>query len=559
LSHASSPPAALRFSVVVPTFERRAVVLASVRALAAQELKSFEVVVVVDGSTDGSTQALRELDVPFSLTVVEQPNSGRASAVNRGAAEARGELLLFLDDDMEAHPRLLLEHDRSHRRGADVVLGDIPLHPDSPSTFLSAAVGAWAGERSKALLEGDKPLALHDLLSGQMSMRRELFLRVGCFDSDFTRGGTFGMEDLDLGLRLASGGYRIEYNAEAISWQRYVVTPRQYLRQWRQVGRAHVLFVRKHPDQADRVFVPRRLESAVDHVLWRRLRWPLRELALLLAAAGARGPRATRWFYRVRNLEYQQGIREAGGVPGPNRVRVLCYHSISDLAGAGALEPYGVPASHFRWQVDLLSRYFHFIGSEEFGRFLAGAGVPRRALLLTFDDCYRDLLEQALPILRERRIPALAFAVSRYVGQTNAWDARLGAPPLPLLGASGLRALVADGIAVGSHSRSHRMLNRLPPAELADELRGSADDLEGLGLGRPGFLAYPHGEHDAAVQRAAADAGYSGAFTISGGIFSRGAEPYAIERIEILRSDTGLSFLWKVFTGRRRRGHASRS
>jgi glycosyltransferase involved in cell wall biosynthesis len=557
LSNPSSPSAALRFSVVIPTFERRAVVLESVRALAAQELKSFEAIVVVDGSTDGSAQALRELDVSFPLTVVEQPNSGQASARNRGVVEARGELLLFLDDDMEAHPRLLLEHDRSHRRGADVVMGDIPLHPDSPSNFLSAAVGAWAGERSQALAKGEKALALDDLLTGQMSMRRELFLSVGCFDNDFTRGGTFGMEDLDLGLRLATRGCRIEYNPDAISRQRYVVTPRQYLRQWRQVGRAHVLFVRKHPDQADRVFVPRRLERAVDRVFWRRLRWPLREFALLLAASGARGPRATRWFYRIRNLEYHRGIREAGGVPGPNPVRVLCYHSISDLAGAGALEPYGVPAKLFRRQVNLLSRYFRFVGSDEFVRFLAGAGVPRRALLLTFDDCYRDLLEQALPILRERRIPALAFAVSRYVGQTNEWDARLGAPPLPLLDASGLRALVADGIAVGSHSRTHRMLNRLAPAELADELRGSADDLESLGLERPAFMAYPHGEHSAAVQRAAADAGYSGAFTIKGGIFSRGAEPYAIERIEILRSDTGLTFIWKVLTGSRQ-GRASR-
>jgi cellulose synthase/poly-beta-1,6-N-acetylglucosamine synthase-like glycosyltransferase len=108
------------------------------------------------------------------------------------------------------------------------------------------------------------------------------------------------MEDLDLGLRLASGGHRIEYNPAAISRQRYVVTPRQYLRQWRQSGRAHVLFVRKHPDQAERVFVPRRLEGRADRLLWRRLLWPLREVTLLLVASGARGSRATRSFYRVR-------------------------------------------------------------------------------------------------------------------------------------------------------------------------------------------------------------------------------------------------------------------
>lgn len=525
-------------------------VVESVRALAAQEFASFEVIVVVDGSTDGSAASLRELELPFPLTVLEQVNSGQASARNRGAAEARGELLLMLDDDMEADPRLLAEHERSHRDGADVVLGDIPLHPDSPQGLLSAAVGDWAEQRSRELGQGEKSLALHDLLTGQMSIRRELFLRVGGFDSDFTRGGTFGMEDLDLGLRLARGGHRIEYNPAAVSWQRYVVTPRQYLRQWRQSGRAHVLFVRKHPDQAERVFVGRRLERRSDRLLWRRLRRPLRELSLLLVGAGARGPRATRWFYRVRNLEYQRGIREAGGIPGPHPVRVLCYHAVADLSGAGPLEAYGIPPKSFGRQMDLLSRHFRFIGADELGRFLAGAGVPRRALLLTFDDCYTDLLEQGLPILRESRIPALAFAVSGYVGRTNEWDAHLGAPPLQLLDADGLRALAGQGVAVGSHSRTHRMLNRVPPDELGDELRGSAADLEGLGLERPAFLAYPHGEHSPEVRGAAAEAGYLGAFAVSGGISGPRSDRYAIERIEILRGDTGLRFLWKVWRGR---------
>src|SRR6266487_2852993 len=132
----------LRFSIVIPTYQRRDVVLSSVHALAAQEDGGpFEVIVVVDGSTDGSADALRELETPFPLSVIEQPNRGQAEARNQGVAAARGELLLFLDDDMEAHPRLLAEHDRSHREGADVVLGHIPVHHESPPSFLAAAVG----------------------------------------------------------------------------------------------------------------------------------------------------------------------------------------------------------------------------------------------------------------------------------------------------------------------------------------------------------------------------------------------------------------------------------
>ena len=226
----------LRFSVVIPTYQRRDLVVAALRALEAQEdVDGYEVVVVVDGSTDGTTETLRQLTPSFPLTVLEQPNRGRAAAVNHGAEVAHGELLLVLDDDMEADPRLLAEHDRSHREGADVVLGHIPLHPDSPESFLRPGVAAWADRRAKALSSSAAP-DLHDLVTGQISLRNDVFRRIGGFDTDFTRDGAFGNEDLELGHRLRQLGQQIVFNERAVSRQRYVVTPAQYLSQWRRGG-----------------------------------------------------------------------------------------------------------------------------------------------------------------------------------------------------------------------------------------------------------------------------------------------------------------------------------
>src|ERR1700733_8260622 len=181
----------LRFSVIVPTYQRRDLVLALVRSMARQEFDgNFEVIVVVDGSDDGSAHVLRELEKNadlFPLIILEQSNQGAASARNRGAAVARGEILLFLDDDMEAHPQLLVEHDRSHREGADVTLGHIPLHPESPFNILSAAVKSWAEDRVRNLSSPGAKLTLHDLLTGQLSLSREIFRSVGGFDTNFTR------------------------------------------------------------------------------------------------------------------------------------------------------------------------------------------------------------------------------------------------------------------------------------------------------------------------------------------------------------------------------------
>jgi len=111
-----------RFSVVVPTFQRRDVVVASVAAFGAQDFgEPFEVVVVVDGSTDGTADALRALSPPFPLAVVEQENRGPAAARNRGAEEARGEFLLFLDDDMDPVPDFVGAHVRAHRDAVGLV------------------------------------------------------------------------------------------------------------------------------------------------------------------------------------------------------------------------------------------------------------------------------------------------------------------------------------------------------------------------------------------------------------------------------------------------------
>jgi glycosyltransferase involved in cell wall biosynthesis len=308
----SRPP---RFSIVIPTYERRALVAANVATLARQEFaEPFEVIVVVDGSTDGTAAALRKLDVPFPLRIVEQANGGSASARNHGARLARGELLLFLDDDMEAHPRLLAEHERSHRAGAEAVLGHLPVHPQSPPGLLTERVAAWTDERTKRLSEPGAALRLDDMLTGQLSVGRALFERLEGFDAGFRQRTTSSNEDIDFGQRLLQGGHRAVFNPSAISWQQYVVTPRQYLQSSREAGRADVRLAQKHPDQLMEIFTPRKLSQ--------RRRWMRAPVAVVLrwllvtrVERGRRDARTARWFARLRWCEYWRGVADAGGVP----------------------------------------------------------------------------------------------------------------------------------------------------------------------------------------------------------------------------------------------------
>lgn len=544
-----APPAV---SVVIPTYQRRRVVSATVEALARQAgAPPFEIIVVVDGSTDGTAEHLRGLSLAVPLTVIEQANAGASSARNRGAAAAKAPILLFIDDDMEAAEGLILAHTRQHALGRDVVLGHIPLHPQSPRNIMSQGVGAWAEQRRERLAQAGAALTLHDLLTGQISISRTAFDAVGGFDLKFTQNGTFGNEDIDFGLRLLDGGHDIAFCPEAVTYQNYVVTPAAHLRQWRQAGAADVRFARKHPDHGAEIFELNGAAEAFTRLiarplaatwLWPLVTWPVRALALRAGASDNRY--AAWWFFRARTLDYWRGVAEAGGAPDHRTLRILAYHAIEDLGGS-PLAAYGTPMERFEQQLSQLSaRGFNFISLKEFEAFLAGrAGLPRRAVLLTFDDCYVSLEQVAQPLARDQ-IGALAFAVSQR--RTNSWDLHLGAPRLPLMDAAELRRLADRGIEIGAHSRTHPMLTELSETALREEIEGSAADLQAMGLPRPRYFAYPYGDADARTAEQVRASGYQAAFLIEPGVMSPATDRMRIPRVEIFGQDEGWRLVGKV-------------
>jgi GT2 family glycosyltransferase/peptidoglycan/xylan/chitin deacetylase (PgdA/CDA1 family) len=546
-----------RISVVIPTFQRRDIVTRSVAALDRQSCRDFEVVVAVDGSTDGTAAALRNLQTSFPLRVVEQPNRGRAAAVNAGAEAAGGEVLLILDDDMSANPELLAEHDRSHRNGAEVVMGDLPLDPASPPNLLSWGVGWWARSRCKRLSEPGAEIGIADLLTGQISISRAAFEAVEGFDVGFTRDGLFGGEDLDLGYRLLKAGYEIAFNPRAISYQYYDVDPLAYLDRAYETGRSDWELVAKHPELSARLrgmprFTTRRSALMLSPFLHapRALSRPLRLGAAAIVRNGRNSPRLRRLFFAVRSLEYLRGKREAQRSAGGGEAVVLAYHSLSDLSGDPVLAQYGVAPAALAAQLDdLAARGRSFVDLDLLLAALEGrAPLPEKATLVTFDDAYADLLPAAVDVLSRRGVPAVVFAVSGQISGSNEWDRHLGAAALPLLDGAGLQSLREAGIEIGSHTVSHPQLTKVPAETVEAELRDSAAQIEAAGLPRPRAFAYPHGEWSPEIAAAAAAAGYEAAFTIDHGRARPGGDRCALPRIEVLASDTPAQLRLKLAT-----------
>ena len=106
----------MKFSVIIPTFNRAEILRRNLNLLATQTFDDFEVVVIDDGSTDETLRLLRDFEkkVEFPLRFLTQKNSGQGVARNQGIKISAGEILLFLGDDMLPLPNLLEKHAEFH-------------------------------------------------------------------------------------------------------------------------------------------------------------------------------------------------------------------------------------------------------------------------------------------------------------------------------------------------------------------------------------------------------------------------------------------------------------
>jgi len=200
-------------SVVIASRDRRERLRQVLTALADQTYPAdrFEAVVVLDGSTDGSAEMVRALELTYPVGLVEQDQGGVATCRNRGAREASHGLVLFLDDDIVPEPTFLAEHATAHSpSGERVALGYYPPVLESPSLW-SYAVRAWWEDHFRRKAEPEHQWTYIDYADGNVSMPRELLFRTGGYDETF-RGRR---QDWELGIRLLSGGAAFEYHPSA--------------------------------------------------------------------------------------------------------------------------------------------------------------------------------------------------------------------------------------------------------------------------------------------------------------------------------------------------------
>jgi len=235
-------PRTTAISVVIVNRDTRELLSECLAAVAAQvDPPAYEVIVVSDGSSDGTHAYLEGLRSTMRLRWLSQSNRGPAAARNAGVDRAVGELIVFIDDDVVPEAGLLAEHVRAHHEADREVIVLGPLL--TPEGFAMAPWARWEQEmlmkQYKAMLRGDWQPSARQFYTGNASLRRSHILSVGGFDESFRRA-----EDVELAYRLAARGLGFVFTMKAAGMHYVERSYQSWLHAAYMYGHNDVIFAR---------------------------------------------------------------------------------------------------------------------------------------------------------------------------------------------------------------------------------------------------------------------------------------------------------------------------
>ena len=248
------------------------------------------------------------------------------------------------------------------------------------------------------------------------------------------------------------------------------------------------------------------------------LRWYVKKAARHAVASGG---------WAGRRLGLKPGAPGNGTTAGGAAVRALTYHRFGHLPK----DPFCIRPEDFDAQIRWLTEQGLAVSLDDVQAFVSG-GKPLRdgSVLITIDDGFHSTFQYALPVLKKYRAPSVTFVT---VGNID--TPKPDALPERFMTWDELRQLPAAGMAVGSHSLTHRSLGTLAEGDARSEAVRSRELLVEHGIPATSW-AYPYGTHGdftAATEAILRDAGYTIAFNSMHGPIHPGADPISLPRIKV--------------------------
>jgi peptidoglycan/xylan/chitin deacetylase (PgdA/CDA1 family) len=217
-------------------------------------------------------------------------------------------------------------------------------------------------------------------------------------------------------------------------------------------------------------------------------------------------------------------------------VPILMYHVLANAPPGAPFPDLFVKPSDFAGQMQWLERGgYHAVTLDAVWRhWHGGRPLPRRPIVVSFDDGYRSDVGVGLPVLKEHGWPGV---LNLKVRNLEPGDLR----------PRGVRRLIAAGWEIDAHTITHPDLTTVGDAQLEHEVAGSRKAIRRLFHVPADFFCYPAGRYDARVIAAVRSAGYRGATTTNFGL-ARPSQPYTLDRVRISGSDGMRGFVAKLTT-----------
>lgn len=235
--------------------------------------------------------------------------------------------------------------------------------------------------------------------------------------------------------------------------------------------------------------------------------------------------------------EFQDLFEE--GIP------ILNYHMIAPLPWSKQLKGLFAPPKIFARQLQEL-RDSGF-SSVSLGNILTTADNAKHQIVISFDDGFQSVFENAMEALAAAQFKAIQFLVPKLIGKSNEWDLILGMEQQPLMNQSQIREWLAAGHEIGSHTLTHPYLTRISPEQAREEIGASKKWLEdAFGVSIEHFC-YPYGDYNERVRQLSMEAGYRTACTVQFGVNTKSTDAFALRRIKGRHPTHKLSSLWRWF------------
>ena len=224
--------------------------------------EELEIVIVIDGSTDGTFSLLSALEYNVHLEIIEQQNAGLAQTRNRGVDAASGNLLWHLDDDMEINPTCMAQHFLRSRQQNEIRMGSLDTRGE-PSILLDIVLRYYKRRHSR-LQAGTGSVEPFDFTCSNTSGPARIFRKFP-FDTRFKK---YGMEDHEVATRMCSNGIQIVYEPLALVLHHYDHTFTEFCNSMYEEGFNRVQLYQLHPNLFERLFSDS--NSRLDSLLLKR-------------------------------------------------------------------------------------------------------------------------------------------------------------------------------------------------------------------------------------------------------------------------------------------------